>query len=270
MKTLREQPRAVKHVSFDKTGTQLAVSCTDGHLYMYKLDGDEPEMVNKVEGMIKSLEADAETSSKVLWHPDGRAFATPTAMRQIQVMSTADWERQRVFKTGHTADITAAAWSPNGALLATTSSDLSICLWDTKTQKQLKKLDDVKATILAMAWHPTENILSYTNNEGELFIHTDLVPDEHLPLLQKPTVSAPFFHDPSEGRAGVPQPAKLTNGNVQTLPGRPRQRSGTPDSLEDILGPEFQDDEAQVDGDEDTSPRSRQRRNVRMDILPAA
>ena len=93
MKTLREQPRAVKHVSFDKTGTQLAVSCTDGHLYMYKLDGDEPEMVNKVEGMIKSLEADAETSSKVLWHPDGRAFATPTAMRQIQVMSTADWER---------------------------------------------------------------------------------------------------------------------------------------------------------------------------------
>ncbi|KAF7679416.1 dna polymerase alpha accessory factor mcl1 [Alternaria burnsii] len=251
MKTLREQPRAVKHVSFDKTGTQLAVSCTDGHLYMYKLDGDEPEMVNKIEGMIKSLEADAETSSKVLWHPDGRAFATPTAMRQIQVMSTADWERQRVFKTGHTADITAAAWSPNGALLATTSSDLSLCLWDTKTQKQLKKLDDVKATILAMAWHPTENILSYTNNEGELFIHTDLVPDEHLPLLQKPTVSAPFFHDPSEGRAGVPQPAKLTNGNVQTLPGRPRQRSGTPDSLEDILGPEFQDDEAQVDGDEE-------------------
>ncbi|RMZ67049.1 Minichromosome loss 1 [Pyrenophora seminiperda CCB06] len=247
MRTLRDQPRAVKHVSFDKTDNRLAVSCTDGHVYIYDLDGDQPEMVKKVEGMIKSMESDAESSSKVLWHPDGRAFATPTAMRQMQVMSTSDWERQRVFKTGHGADITAAAWSPNGALLATTSSDLTLCLWDTKTQKMLNKYEDVKATILAMAWHPTKNILSYTNNEGELFIHTDIVPEEHIPLLQQTTVSAPFFHEPSESRAGAPAPAKLTSGNVQTLPGRPRQRSGTPDSLEDILGPEFQDDEAQED-----------------------
>ncbi|KAF1943366.1 WD40 repeat-like protein [Clathrospora elynae] len=251
VRTLRDQPRAVKHVAFEKTGTKVAVSCTDGNIYMYTLDGDQPKMVKKVDGMIKSIEADAESSSKVLWHPDGRAFATPTAMRQVQVMSTSDWERQRVFKTEHSADITAAAWSPNGALLATTSSDLSLCLWDTKTQKLLKKYDGVKATILAMAWHPTENILSYTNNEGELFIHTDIVPEEHLLLLQKPTISAPFFHDPSEGRAGVAPPQKLTNGNVQTLPGRPRQREGSADSLEDILGPEFQDDVAPEDGDEE-------------------
>lgn len=251
IRTLRDQPRAVKHVSFDKTGTQLAVSCTDGNVYMYTLGDEQPEMVKRVDGMIKSLETDAESSSKVLWHPDGRAFATPTAMRQIQVMSTSDWERQRVFKTGHSADITAAAWSPNGALLATTSSDLSLCLWDTKTQQQLKKYEDVKATILAMVWHPTENILSYTNNEGELFIHTDFIPQEHVPLLENPTVSAPFFHDPSEGRAGVAPAKDLTNGTKHILPGRPRQRDGTPDSLDDLLGPEFSDGEADGDGDQD-------------------
>jgi chromosome transmission fidelity protein 4 len=252
-RTLRDQPRAVKHVSFDKMGKQLAVSCADGNIYMYSLEEDEPEMVKKVDGMIKSLETDVESSSRVLWHPDGRAFATPTALRDIQVMSTSDWERQRVFKTGHSADITAAAWSPNGALLATTSSDLSLNLWDTKTQRLLKKFDDVKATILAMAWHPTENILSYTNNEGELFIHTDFVPEDHVPLLQKSTVSAPFFHDPSGGRAGVvPAPEKVTNGTKMTLPERrPRQRDGTPDSLDDLLGPDFRDDEADEDGDEE-------------------
>lgn len=243
----------MKHVSFDKTGKQLAVSCADGNIYMYSLEEDEAEMVKKVDGMIKSLETDAESSSRVLWHPDGRAFATPTALRDIQVMSTSDWERQRVFKTGHSADITAAAWSPNGALLATTSSDLNLSLWDTKTQKLLKKFDDVKATILAMAWHPTENILSYTNNEGELFIHTGFVPEDQLPLLQKPTVSAPFFHDPAGGRAGVaPPPDKVTNGTKMTLPERrPRQRDGTPDSLDDLLGPDFRDDEADEDGDEE-------------------
>jgi chromosome transmission fidelity protein 4 len=220
---------------------------------MYSLEEDEPDMVKKVDGMIKSLEADVESSSKVLWHPDGRAFATPTALRDVQVMSTSDWERQRVIKTGHSADITAAAWSPNGALLVTTSSDLCLSLWDTKTQKLLKKYDDVKATILAMAWHPTENILSYTNNEGELFIHTDFVPEEQLAQLYKSTVSAPFFHDPSEGRAGVaPAQQKLANGTKMTLPERrPRQRDGTPDSLDDLLGPDFRDDEAEEDGDEE-------------------
>ncbi|KAL6705386.1 DNA polymerase alpha accessory factor Mcl1 [Coniothyrium glycines] len=251
IRILRDQPRAVKHVSFDKTGSRLAVSCTDGNIYMYTLDGDEPEMVQKVEGMIKSLEADAESSSRVSWHPDGRAFASPTAMRHMQVMSAIDWERQRAFKTGHTADITAAVWSPNGALLATTSSDLTLCLWDTKTQALLKKYDNMKSTILALAWHPTENILSYTNNDGELFIHTDFVPEGHLSLLQKSTVSAPFFHDPSEGRAGVLPAQQLPDGNKQVLPGRPRQRDGTPDSLDDLLGPQFRDDEAEEDGDEE-------------------
>lgn len=251
IRTLRDQPRAVKHVTFDKTGNQLAVSCTDGNIYMYKLGEEGPEMVRKVDGMIKSLETEAEASSKVLWHPDGRAFATATAMRHVQVMSTSDWERQRAFKTGHTADITAATWSPNGALLATTSSDLRLCLWDAKTQTQLKLYDNVKSTILAMVWHPTENILSYTNNEGELFIHTDFVPEEHVQLLQQSTVSAPFFHDPSEGRAGVAPVPQLTNGTKHTLPGRPRQREGTPDSLSDLLGPDFQDDEVEEDGDED-------------------
>lgn len=251
IRTLRDQPRAVKHVSFNKTGDRLAVSCTDGNIYMYALEADQPEMIKKVDGMIKSLEADTESSSEVLWHPDGRAFATPTALRKVQVMSTTDWERQREFKTDHSADITAAAWSPNGALLVTTSSDLNLCLWDTKTQKLLKRYEDVKATILAIAWHPTENILSYTNNEGELFIHTDFVPEEHLPLLQQPSVSAPFFHDPSGSRGGISAPQEFANGNKQVLPGRPRARDGTPDSLDDLLGPEFQEDEVDGDGDEE-------------------
>jgi chromosome transmission fidelity protein 4 len=232
---LRDQGRAVKHVAFDNSGSRLAVSCTDGNVYMYSLSSEEPNMMKKVDGMIKSLESDAEASSKVLWHPDGRAFATPTALREIQVMSFNDWERQRSFKSGHSADITAASWSPNGALLATTSSDLTLRLWDTKTQKMLHNYDDMRATILAMTWHPTKNILSYTNNDGELFIHTDFVPSEHAALLDKPTQSAPFFHDPSEGRSG--NGTGLSNGNTKELPERQRRRAGTPDSLDDILGP---------------------------------
>ncbi|KAF2118900.1 WD40-repeat-containing domain protein [Lophiotrema nucula] len=246
---LRDQNRSVKHVAFDNSGSHLAVSCTDGSIYMYSLSSEEPNMIKKVDGMIKSLDADAEASSKVLWHPDGRAFAAPTSTREIQIMSFSDWEYQRTFRTAHTADITAAAWSPNGALLATTSSDLTLCLWDAKTQKLLHKYDDMKATVLAMVWHPTENILSYTNNDGELFIHTDIVPTEHAPLLEKPLQPAPFFHDPSEGRNGVSAKPLTngTNGTKHVLPERRPRRDGTPDSLDDILGPDGLSDDGMDD-----------------------
>ncbi|KAJ4287545.1 DNA polymerase alpha accessory factor Mcl1 [Kalmusia sp. IMI 367209] len=250
VKRLRDQHRSVKHVSFNKSGTQLAVSCVDGRIYIYSIDSEEPELIQKVDDMIKRLEPEAESSARVLWHPDGKAFATPTGLRDIQVMSTNDWERQKVFKTGHAADITAAAWSPNGALLATTSGDLNLCLWDAKTQKLLKKYDDVKATILAMVWHPTENILSYTNTEGHLYIHTAFVPKEHVPILEQSLQSAPFFHDPSEGRANDPT-SKLTNGVKHVLPER-RARAGSADSLDDLLGDDFrdEDDEMPDEGDD--------------------
>lgn len=245
---LRDQNCASKHVSFDTTGNRLAVSCTDGNIYIYAMDSEEPELIRKVDGMIKRLDSEAEATSKVLWHPDGRAFATPTGLREIQVMSTNDWERQRSFKTEHSADITAAAWSPNGALLATTSSDLNLCLWEAKTQKLLKKYDDIKATILSMAWHPTENILSYTNIDGQLYTHTGFVPQEHTHILEKSIQSAPFFHDPSEGRSNAPT-TNVANGTKHVLPER-RQRAGTPESLDDILDLEDEDmDDFVIDDD---------------------
>ncbi|KAF1961516.1 chromosome segregation protein-like protein [Byssothecium circinans] len=241
-KYLSDHEGSVKHVAFDKTGSQLAVSSTNGNVYIYSLESSTPKLVKKLDGMIKRQDQDAESSSRVLWHPDGRAFAVPTPLREIQVISTADWEKQRSFKTQHSADITAAAWSPNGGLLATTSSDLNLCLWDTKTQKLLKTYDDVKAAILAMVWHPTENILSYTNSEGQLYIHNDFVPTEHAHILQRPTQPAPFFHDPAEGRTNGAT-SKITNGTTHTLPERRHRDISPDDDLDDILGPEFQDEE---------------------------
>lgn len=57
----------------------------------------------------------------------------------IQVMSKKDWERQRAFRDGHSSDITALSWSPNGAMLVTASKDNLICLWNTKTQKIIQR-----------------------------------------------------------------------------------------------------------------------------------
>ncbi len=136
---LRDLPKPAKHLSFDPSGSYIAASCVDGLVYIYKISTEEPELVRKVDGLICSLEIESESTSRAVWHPDGRAFAAPTATRDIQVVSSGDGERQRVFSGGHMGDVTALAWSPNGALLITAASDGKVLLWDCKTQKILAR-----------------------------------------------------------------------------------------------------------------------------------
>ncbi|PQE33728.1 putative sepB protein [Rutstroemia sp. NJR-2017a WRK4] len=231
MMYLREQQKPVKHLSFDPGNKYITLSCTDGVVYVYSLANDDPELVRKIDGLIRAVDTDEEISSKVVWHPDGRAFAAPTATRDIQVMSRNDWEKQRVFANGHTGDITALAWSPNGAILASAGKDKKILLWETKTQKIIASYDH--ANVMDLAWHPANNLLSFTNSDGEVYIFQDIVPEEHAHLIKLERQPAPFIHDPlSEISNNARRPG--ANGS-KDIPVRGVRR-GTPDSLDDILG----------------------------------
>ncbi|KAI9816363.1 MAG: hypothetical protein M1832_005120 [Thelocarpon impressellum] len=243
---LREQPKPVKHLSWHPSGSYLAVSCSDGIVYVYRLGKDEPELVKKVDGLIRNLETDADASSRAVWHPDGRAFAAPTATRDIQVMSRHDWERQRAFADGHLGHVTAVAWSPNGALLLSAGADRKVLLWETKTQRVVARYE--YPNVMSLAWHPFENIVSFANSDGELFIYEDFVPAEHRPLLGKPLQPAPFIHDPlAETSANARRP--LTDGSKE-MTSRPRRR-GSLDSLDDLLGPDAMDEDDDFIVDDD-------------------
>ena len=243
---LREQLKPVKHISFDPTSTYLALSCTDGLVYIYSLEGDEPELIRKIDGLIRTVETDAEVCAKVAWHPDGRAFAAPTATRDIQVMSRNDWEMQRLFSNGHTGDVTALAWSPNGAMLASAGKDRKILLWETKAQTVIATYD--YTNVMDLAWHPTKNLLSFTNSDGEVYIFNDFVPEEHAHLVRLALQPAPFIHDPlSEISANV----RHANANgTKDVPHRGARR-GSPDSLDDILGSDIMGDEDDFVVDDD-------------------
>lgn len=243
---LKELPKPAKHLSFDPSGSYIAASCTDGVVYVYSLSTEEPELVRKVDGLIRTLEIESESSSRAIWHPDGRAFAASTATRDIQVVSSGDGERQRAFSGGHMGDVTALAWSPNGALLITAGSDQKILLWDTKTQKILSRYD--YPGVINVAWHPTENIVSFVTSDGELFIYTDFLQPDFSPLLEKTLQPAPFIRDPlAETSGNVRKP--LANSAKEVVDCRPRRR-GTPDSLDDLLGPELGDEDDFVSDDD--------------------
>ena len=229
--SLREQKRPVKHVSFDHSGSLLAVSCSDGVVYIYSVSTEQPELVQRLDGLVKVLETDAIESAGLVWHPDGRAFVAPTPTRSLQVVSRSDWQNHRSFPSGHSGDITAAAWTHNGALLASAGNDRSLTLWNTKTQEIIKKFDSIRQPIVSMSWHPTENVLSYANNDGELYIHTDFIPSEHLGLLQKTLQAAPLRGEPLSEVSGNAQ-----RGYINGAKENEQRRAGTPDSLDDILG----------------------------------
>ncbi|KAL9094146.1 MAG: hypothetical protein Q9165_003561 [Trypethelium subeluteriae] len=245
---LRDQAKSVKHVSFDPSGTLLSVTSHDGYIYVYSLSSEQPELIKKLVGFAGNFEPDAEASSEAVWHPDGQAFAIATPTKDVQIVSKGDWERQRIFRSGHRGDITAIAWSPNGSFLVTAGSDRSLVLWDNKIQSILKKLEDVRATVLDMAWHPVENVLSYTNNDGELYIDTDFVPLEQAPLLEKGLQPAPFIHDPLSEISGNSRRPQI-NGPKETIP-LGRGRRGSPDSLDDILGPDGMSDGGFIEDDD--------------------
>ena len=235
--TLRDHPKPVKHLSIDPNGRYLAASCIDGVVYVYRLSDNS--LLRKIDGIIKRLDTSDQATSKCEWHPDGRAFACATPTRDIQVVSVEDGANQRVFAGGHNGDITAIAWSPNGALLASSSADDQLVIWETKTQKVLKRHNYEK--ILNITWNNQgENVFNWTNSWGEVFINPNFLEDEaHIKLLKGPKVRAPFFHDPLD-EAVSRKP--LVNGQ--------KRRAATPDSLDELLGPAPEDEYDWIEDDD--------------------
>ncbi|KAI5800257.1 WD40-repeat-containing domain protein [Peziza echinospora] len=250
--SLKEQSKSSKHVSFHPTGnenrTYLAVSCTDGAIYIYSLSSEQPVLSKRLDGMIQALDPEAETTSKVAWHPDGRAFAVATATRDIILVSRFSWERQRSFANGHIGQINDFSWSPNGAFLASAGADGKLVIWETSTQSVIKRYDQ---SVTCIAWHPKENTLSLTNHNGELVTISDVVPEDKAELLQASLQPAPLLYTdvevPDNSRAIAPAPR--------------RRRSLSRDPIDELLG--FDDDEGD-DGfieDDDNGGYVKQRPN---------
>ncbi|KUI58621.1 Minichromosome loss protein 1 [Cytospora mali] len=242
---LKEHGKPTKHVAFDPKGSLLALSCTDGVVYVYSMTAEEPELIKKVDGVIGALEMQDEASSTVAWHPDGRAFAVPTPIRDILVVSKNDWAHQRSFRNGHEGDITAIAWSPNGAMLATAGKDKKVLIWQTKDQTVIGRYE--YPNVMDIAWHPTNNLLSLTTTDGEVYICPDFISNQFSLLLKLPKQPAPFIHDPlAETSANVRRPH--INGQK---PPPPAARTELTDDLDSLLDDGFGDDDDNFVVDDD-------------------
>ena len=99
-----------------------------------------------------------------------------------------------------------------------------------------------------MVWHPTQNIVSFVTSIGELYIYESFLQPDSFALLQMPMQPSPYIRDPLAETSGNASKVIL-NGFKDTSDKRAKRR-GTPDSLDEILGPELGDEDDFVSDDD--------------------
>ena len=100
-----------------------------------------------------------------------------------------------------------------------------------------------------MAWHPHENVVAFVTSDGELFIYPNFLQPDAVSLLEKQQQPAPLIRDPLAETSGNSR-RPLTNRVKDSAESRTRRR-GTPESLDDILGPDLGGDEDDFVSDDD-------------------
>ncbi|KAK4928231.1 DNA polymerase alpha accessory factor Mcl1, partial [Elasticomyces elasticus] len=234
--TLKGHPKPTKHLSYNRHSSYLAASCTDGKIYLYDMaSATEPRLHKTIEGIIQRLETVDEVTSACYWHPyNTKLFACGTASREIVLVDTGSGEIQKRFPGAHNGPISSISWSPNGNLLASSSHEGSLIIWNTVTGQILQQ--NTYEKILEVTWHNKENLLCWTNSWGEAYIIPDFLKKaEHIDLLN----AAPQAVVPSKQDQRPPQ-SNQQNGSISKPlvngHSRPRARSHTPDSLDELLG----------------------------------
>nr|WP_303652953.1 protein kinase [Paludisphaera mucosa] len=119
---------------------------------------------------------------EVVTSPDGRLVAQLAASDGAVVSRSKEFAKSSILireaatgrvvhnLTGHTADVVAMAFSPDGRRLATASFDRSLKLWDMKTGQDLFTLRGHVAGVLSLGFSPDGNLIVSGGFDFKAFI----------------------------------------------------------------------------------------------------
>lgn len=151
-----DQPKSIQHpnlvdcVALNKDGTQLATACHDGGVRIYDLTKPTP-------ALLKDIKAHTAMPLPhpvyvVAWSPDGKQIASGSFDKSIKLWDAASGNLVREIKgfpepppamgqpvpPGHRDQVFCLAFSKDGKLLASGSSDRSVKLWDVASGKLVR------------------------------------------------------------------------------------------------------------------------------------
>lgn len=101
------------------------------------------------------IELGQDLAYKVAWSPDGTSWTAACADGICRVVST-DTGREEVQYKGHSRAVLAVVYLPDGKTIVSAGVDQTLQVWDAKTGKLIRTLDNHTATVNDLAARPGE------------------------------------------------------------------------------------------------------------------
>jgi WD40 repeat protein len=134
VQTFEGHTAGVLAVALSPDGSQAASGGNDRTLRLWDLKTGKELHAGKAAGVIRSL----------AYAPDGRFILSghsgAGSDNLIHLWSAEDGHEVRSYR-GHSSDVTAVAFLPDGRSLVSASMDGTVRLWDVKTSKELRRME---------------------------------------------------------------------------------------------------------------------------------
>ena len=169
LQQIRLSTERLRHISPRPGGsahspsTQIALSCSDGRVYL--LNAQSAETMQVLEGHLSSVFCTA-------WSPDGTRLFSGSRDARLRLWESdaqGRWQLDTVVPA-HNFTINDLLMEPRGRWLFSASRDKSIKVWDAKTLKLLKVLEKPRhdahtRSVNALHWHePLQALISASDD----------------------------------------------------------------------------------------------------------
>ncbi|XP_048456072.1 WD repeat and HMG-box DNA-binding protein 1 [Rhincodon typus] len=171
-KTIRGHEGPILSVAFDPKDLFLASSSCDGSVCVWKIA--DQTRVASWPLLTKFNEVNRATSiCRLEWQPKIGKFLAVPVEKAVKLFERDTWENtDDLSDDSIMMTLNVVSWSPCGSYLAAGSIDGSVVVWNVQTRKCVERFQHEKSyRICAIAWHPSNGIIAYTDAEGNLGLH---------------------------------------------------------------------------------------------------
>ncbi len=194
VQTLSGHTSYVTAVRFGPDGSWLVSRASDESARLWDLEtGRQRIVVHDLDFNVASLDV----------HPSGRSFLVGNDDGTLRTFSTRDGE---LLRTLHSQGaVTALAFSPNGDLFASGSTERTLTLWSVESGRALAELEGHDGTIFHVAFAPDGTRLASGGDDGTVRVWDTAVGDLLLTLRgpSSEVASVAFRPDGEELAAGT-------------------------------------------------------------------